>query len=63
MYELQVGDRVERVAADCLKPHLGEDPVPAQLPRHGRPPGLGGSGSPGSRLGEGHVDGEKICKS
>ncbi len=63
VYELQVGNRVEKVAADRLKPHLGEEPVPAQPPRRGRPPGSGGSGSPGSGLGEGHVDGEKICKS
>ncbi len=63
VYELQVGDPVERVVADWLKPHLGEEPVPALPPHHGRPPGSGGSGSLGSGLGELHVDGEKVCKS
>ena len=36
--ELQVGNLVERVTADLLKPHLGKELVPAQLPCHGRPP-------------------------
>jgi len=44
--ELQVGGRVERVSADRLKPHRGEEPTPAQPPRRGRPPGSGGAGSP-----------------
>ncbi len=48
VFELQIRDCVETVAADRLKQHSGVDPVPALPPRRGRPPGSGGSGSPGS---------------
>jgi len=44
LFKLQIGDRVETVSADRLKPHTGADPQPAQPPRRGRPPGTGGSG-------------------
>ena len=50
VFELQVGDRVETVAADRLKPHTGADPAPAQPPRRGRLPGSGGCGRQGSGL-------------
>ncbi len=59
VFELQVGDRVETVAADRLKPHTGADPAPAQPPRRGRPPGSGGSGRPGSGLEGAPVDAER----
>ena len=55
VFQLRVGDRVETVAADRLKPHSGEDPVPAMPRRHGRPPWSGGTGSPGSGLAGGPV--------
>ena len=42
VYKLQVGDRVETVSADRLKPHTGPPPQPAEPPRRGRPPGSGG---------------------
>ena len=44
VYELQVGERVEKVAADRLKPHLGSAPAVAQPPSRGRPPGTSGCG-------------------
>ena len=43
VYELQVGSRVEKVAADLLKPHRGDSLEVAVPPRQGRPPGTGGS--------------------
>ena len=42
VYELQVGERVETVAADRLKPHRGPTPAVARPPKRGRPPGTGG---------------------
>ena len=42
VYELQVGERVETVAADRLKPHRGPAPAVARPPKRGRPPGTGG---------------------
>ena len=42
VYELQVGERVETVAADRLKPHPGPTPAVARPPKRGRPPGTGG---------------------
>ena len=44
VYELQVGERVEKVAADRLKPHLGSAPAVARPPPRGRPLGTSGSG-------------------
>jgi len=44
VFKLQVGDRVEVVSADRLKPHRGSTPTPGEPPRRGRPPGSGGGG-------------------
>ena len=55
-FELRIGDKLETVASDRLKLHSGADPVPAQPPRHGRPPGSGGVGSLGSGLEGAPVD-------
>ena len=42
-FQLQVGQRVETVSVDRLKPHLGELPViPAAPPARGRPPLVSG---------------------
>ncbi len=42
VFRLQMGERVETVTADRLKPHTGAEPVPRQPPRRGRLPGTGG---------------------
>jgi hypothetical protein len=67
VFDLQVGERVETVSVDRLKPHRGAAPVsPTAPPRRGRPPGSGGSSSsppsPTSSpsLGGGHVAAD-IC--
>ena len=60
--ELEVGDRVEVVSADRVKPYRGQEPDPALPPRRGRSPGSGGVGSlvpGGTRPGEGHVAADK----
>ena len=58
MYEIQVEQRVETVAADRLKPHRGPAPGVAQPLRRGRPPGTGGSVDlVGPGLGEGPCGG------
>ena len=45
VFKLKIGDRVETVSRDRLKPHLGEEePQEAAPPRRGRPPGTGGCG-------------------
>jgi hypothetical protein len=39
VFKLQVGERVEVISIDCLKPHRGTIPVqPAQPPARGEPP-------------------------
>ena len=43
---LQLGDRLEWVSADRLKPHAGGAPVEALPPKRGRPLGSSGGGSP-----------------
>jgi hypothetical protein len=43
IFEVQLGDRIESVSVDRLKPHHGEAPVvPAAPPARGRLPGTGG---------------------
>ena len=42
LFKLQVGDWVDTVSADRLKPHTGRPPDPAVPPKHGRPPETGG---------------------
>ena len=42
VYELEMGDKIEMVTADRLKPHTGTPPVVAVPPQRGRPPGTGG---------------------
>jgi hypothetical protein len=47
VFKLQVGERVETVSIDRLKPHVGADqPEVAVPPKRGRPPGTGGRGQP-----------------
>ena len=37
--QVQLGDRVDSISIDRIKPHLGDgDPVAARPPRQGRPP-------------------------
>jgi hypothetical protein len=43
VFEVQLGDRIESISVDRLKPHCGEAPVvPAAPQTRGRPPGAGG---------------------
>jgi transposase InsO family protein len=39
VFKVQMGTRVEAVSVDRLKPYLGSEPVAAEPPRRGRPPG------------------------
>jgi hypothetical protein len=48
VYKLQIGDRIENVSADRLKPHTGSEPEVAVPPVRGRPPGSGGGSSSGT---------------
>ena len=44
--KLRIGNREEWVSADRVKAHVGEDPVAAEPPRRGRPPGTCGRVTP-----------------
>jgi cleavage and polyadenylation specificity factor subunit 1 len=47
VYKIQMGDQVESVSAERLKPHRGDNvPTVAQPVRRGRPPGTGGKQQP-----------------
>jgi cleavage and polyadenylation specificity factor subunit 1 len=62
-FKLQMGDRVECVSVDRLKPHLGTAAVsPAQPPRLGRPPEAEGAQLPSSSTSfPGQVDGRSYA--
>ncbi len=49
-----MGDQIDVVSVDRLKPFLGSSAIPALPPRRGRPPGSGAAS--GSRLEGGHVE-------
>ena len=52
VFKLQLGEKVEVVTRDRLKPHLGQlDPEPAQAPRRGRPPRTEAASSGSSSVG------------
>jgi len=59
IYKLQIGDRVETVSADRLKPHKGDEPEPAVPPRRGRPPIVSSSPPTGEDLEGGPVEDQK----
>ena len=42
VFKIQMGQKVETVSADRLKPHLGASPEVVEPPRRGRPPGTCG---------------------
>jgi hypothetical protein len=47
VYRVQIGDQVESVSAERLKPHGGGNvPTVAQPARRGRPPGTGNKQQP-----------------
>ena len=50
VYELKIGDRVETVSTDRLKPFTGKETTPGVPPKRGRPLGTGGGGSPDTRV-------------
>jgi transposase InsO family protein len=59
VYQLKIGDKIESVSADRLKPYDGQaTPAEALPPRRGRPPGTGGVKQPpsdGAATGGGHM--------
>ena len=64
VFKLQVGDRVDTVSVDRLKPYLGASVQPQQPPRRGRPPVLVVDSAGQPRLEGGYVEEAEagICK-